>query len=234
MPNKNKILFLGRGVIAERCLASLLDIHSLQVSAICSNKNPNQFWWKSNEIYRTAKMFNLPFIDNKVRNEAQVLNVIKEHDIGTLISIQHTWILPEEALSLVCNRAYNLHNALLPDYKGFYTIAHEIANGEHMHCSTIHRMAPKVDTGDVLAQASQVIFSCDTAKTVFWKSVDLSVNMFRQFISRFACNFALHPTPIPLGGKFYNTADFVALKAELKSKKTTKARKARIIRALDF
>ena len=51
-------------------------------------------------------------------------------------------------------RLYNIHFSLLPAYKGMYTSAHPILNGEKRSGCTIHRIDEGIDTGSIIAQIS--------------------------------------------------------------------------------
>lgn len=51
-------------------------------------------------------------------------------------------------------RLYNIHFSLLPAYKGMYTSAHPILNGERWSGCTFHRIDEGIDTGDVISKIS--------------------------------------------------------------------------------
>lgn len=64
---------------------------------------------------------------------------------------------------------YNIHFSLLPAYKGMYTSAWPILNGEKESGVTLHKIDRGVDTGDIIAQARFEIASNDTARNVYYK-----------------------------------------------------------------
>lgn len=49
-------------------------------------------------------------------------------------------------------RLYNIHFSLLPSYKGMYTSAIPILNGEEMVGVTFHEIDKGIDTGNIIAQ----------------------------------------------------------------------------------
>lgn len=51
-------------------------------------------------------------------------------------------------------RLYNIHFSLLPAYKGMYTSAHPILNGEKRSGCTIHHIDEGIDTGSIITQIS--------------------------------------------------------------------------------
>ena len=73
-----------------------------------------------------SKKNNIKFISNEKKNENEIIDSIKEHKINLIISVQHCWIFSDKILKSVNGNAYNLHNAKLPDYKGYNTINHAI------------------------------------------------------------------------------------------------------------
>ena len=56
----------------------------------------------------------------------------------------------------------NLHNSLLPNYRGFHAFSWAIENGEEMIGYTLHHVVPKVDSGLILGQLSfNLSLDCD-------------------------------------------------------------------------
>ncbi len=58
-------------------------------------------------------------------------------------------------------RLYNIHFSLLPKYKGMYTSAHPILNGEKYSGVTLHYIDYGIDTGDIIDQERFEIENCD-------------------------------------------------------------------------
>lgn len=66
-------------------------------------------------------------------------------------------------------RLYNIHFSLLPAYKGMYTSAVPILNGEKTVGVTLHRIDEGIDTGDIIDQVSFDIEQEDTARDLYDK-----------------------------------------------------------------
>lgn len=77
------------------------------------------------------------------------------------------------------DRLYNIHFSLLPAYKGMFTSAHPILNGEKRSGCTIHRIDRGIDTGDIIAQADFSIGPRDTAKMVYAKYLACGIDLIR-------------------------------------------------------
>jgi methionyl-tRNA formyltransferase len=64
-------------------------------------------------------------------------------------------IINEQNLTLLRGKnLFNLHNSLLPKYRGFHAFSWAIESGENSLGYSIHSINPKVDTGDLAAQIS--------------------------------------------------------------------------------
>ncbi len=124
-----RVLYIGQKWIGEKCFAYLhsKQSDSLQICGAVSNISAD-VWWKSNGIYTRCLDGGVPFLSNERRNNDQILKMIADFDINTIFSVQHRWILPRTLLESVKYRAFNLHNAKLPDYKGNNICNHAILN----------------------------------------------------------------------------------------------------------
>lgn len=67
-----------------------------------------------------------------------------------LISLEYDQIIKPELFEDA--RLYNIHFSLLPQYKGMYTSAHPILNGEKYAGVTLHEIDSGIDTGNIIAQ----------------------------------------------------------------------------------
>ena len=70
-----------------------------------------------------------------------------------IISGGFPWRIPADVLALPRLGAINLHDALLPRYRGPSAVEWAFRNGRRETGMTIHRLTPEFDTGPILAQA---------------------------------------------------------------------------------
>ena len=66
-------------------------------------------------------------------------------------------------------RLFNIHFSLLPAYKGMYTSAIPILNGERFTGVTFHRIDSGIDTGEIISQRKIPIGDKDTARDLYIK-----------------------------------------------------------------
>jgi len=141
-----------------------------------------------------------------------MLRSIRSDRIDLLISVQHPWILSKRVLEAVRYRAFNLHNAKLPDYKGYNSISHAILNGETSYTTTIHWMAPKVDSGDLAYEEELPITRWETSLSLYRKTVDAAVRNFRKLIHDLGHGLPVPRTPVAAKGRFYRKSAIAALR----------------------
>lgn len=63
-------------------------------------------------------------------------------------------------------RLINIHPSLLPAYRGLDTHARALAEGAKIHGCTVHFVAPALDDGPIIAQASVPVLDDDTPETL--------------------------------------------------------------------
>jgi len=199
-----RILFLAQKPLGDACF-EVLNKSKLGagVKAIASNKTKDN-WWRSSHLYDYCCEKNVKFIDNSVRNEDELLRVIKDFEINTLISVQHSWVLSGEILKAVDYFAFNLHNAKIPDYKGYNTYNHAILNGERDYYSTIHWIIDEVDMGEIAFEKSVAIDENTTAKSLIENANQTAIEVFENLIRTLEEGRLPMKKKIAGKGKFYS------------------------------
>jgi methionyl-tRNA formyltransferase len=79
-------------------------------------------------------------------------------------------------------RLYNIHFSKLPAYKGMYTSALPLLNGENDSGVTLHEIDAGIDTGDVIDQIVFPIEYSDTARHLYGKYLVNSKNLLEKNI----------------------------------------------------
>ena len=183
------IIYLGQKRIGGLCLSKLFNQinydHSGDVSYIIGDP----------EIYKRASNLGIPCSMNNKRHEDQIFNVIERDKIDVILSVKHPFILSEKVINAVGGRAYNLHCGKLPEYQGWNACTHSILNEENSFTVTIHRIAPKVDTGDIILTQEFVIGDSDTAGSIDSNATICGVNIFEKLIDLLKKNTDLKGTP---------------------------------------
>lgn len=79
-------------------------------------------------------------------------------------------------------RLYNIHFSLLPQYRGMYTSALPLLNGEKTSGVTLHIIDRGIDTGDTIAQRVIEIRDTDTARDLYFKYIENGTKLFLENI----------------------------------------------------
>lgn len=126
---------------------------------------------------------------------------VKDFSADYIISMFYRHILSKGILSL-CKGTLNVHQSLLPLYRGRYATFWMIYNGDTEAGITYHYMDEIVDTGNILLQERCPISERDTAYSLYHKLTSMCV---RKFCNAFELMVAgvegLPQTPLPEDGR---------------------------------
>lgn len=100
------------------------------------------------------------------------------------------------------DRLYNIHFSKLPAYKGVYTSAWPILNGERETGVTLHRIDEGIDTGGVIAQRSFNLADNETARSLYYKYLEEAALLLQDTFELLLSDEAI-ATPQPASGSTY-------------------------------
>ena len=90
-------------------------------------------------------------------NQESFIRFLGDNQIDLLVSVSASQIFSEALLSVPRLGCINLHNGALPQYQGMLPNFWQMYNGESHTTLTIHKMAPRLDEGDiVLTQQTEI------------------------------------------------------------------------------
>jgi methionyl-tRNA formyltransferase len=188
-------LHISRALI-DAALRAAQALPALRVVAICdtSRKEPPSYARQTARLLAASAallLFNPG--DRPVAHPSQFRNVrrsARRHRVPVLVppgrTLSHpgfpAWLRaefkPTLALSLACCQifepelldlfscAVNYHNGLLPGYRGVFSTAWSIYNGESHSGYTFHRMTPEVDAGPVLFEDRLPVSAADSTRSL--------------------------------------------------------------------
>jgi methionyl-tRNA formyltransferase len=199
------ILFLGQEKLGEKCFEILhrSQTGSVQICGAVSNMESN-VWWKSNGIYDHCQREKIPFIDNREQHDDEIRQIIRDQGINTILSIQHPWTLPEDTLAQVDGRAFQVHNAKLPDYRGYNGSSHAILNREPVYGATIHWMTGTEDLGDIVTENAVFVDAKETARSLYDKATMTGINAFRELLRWMLIDSPIPRKPMDGEGTYYS------------------------------
>ena len=190
-----RIFFLGQKPIGEMAFDHLCEW--VDVVGACSNTDYDNWWG-------TAGIRHEVFVPSYSSRSGPFLAIaVKRSGADTIVSVQHPWIIPDDVLHLVNNRAFNLHLAPLPAYKGYYSINHAILNGDDFYGVTMHWITNDVDGGPIAYESRFPIHPRDTALSLYHKAEASAMGLLHSFIADVKTGAGIPRIDQVGNGKFY-------------------------------
>ena len=87
---------------------------------------------------------------NKQTLEGILKKTVKQYSINLGFVMSFSFKIPEAVRSMVSKGFFNVHPGPLPEYRGADPVFQQIKNREEKAAVTIHKLADKVDAGDVV------------------------------------------------------------------------------------
>ena len=167
--------------------------------------------------FKSVKKFvienNLPYVQPDSMNNGSFLKTLMDFNPNTSFSCYFPLIIPSNILSIFKEGSFNLHGAILPDYRGTFSGVWSLINDEKYSGSTIHYMDKNIDTGNIIEVKKCEIGNNDTGYTLYEKTSMLSISLFKKYcnklingerINGFPQNLNdgnYYPRKLPYGGK---------------------------------
>ncbi|MET0752771.1 MAG: formyltransferase family protein [Pyrinomonadaceae bacterium] len=103
------------------------------------------------DLEKSAKALEIPVFKVENYHSQDAINLLREADADLGI-LYGTNIIKEPVFSIPRLGSINIHQGLAPIYRGGPTVFWELFNGEKEIGITVHFVAAKVDTGDIILQ----------------------------------------------------------------------------------
>ena len=148
-----KIVFMGTPDFAATSLNALIEAN-YNIEAVVTNPDrPKGRGMKMlyTPVKEVAISKNIPiFQPERVRNNEDFINKIKEINPDVICVVAYGKILPKEILDIPKYGCINVHASLLPKYRGAAPIQWAILNGDKETGVTTMYMDVGMDTGDMI------------------------------------------------------------------------------------
>lgn len=167
-----KILVCGRSRVAEATLKNIISSKELDLIGYVT-PNTDTFIEESVQI---CLQNGIPIYPN--------------HHVATsqtapdyILSIYYDRIFEADFI-LNSSPLLNVHNSLLPSYRGMRPIDFALKNKEKLMGVTIHKIDSGIDTGDILAQTSFVVSEGESPATAREKCFDLAIPLIFETLKK--------------------------------------------------
>ena len=167
-PRRSRAVVFAYHDVGVRCLRTLLA-HGVDVPLVLTHDNaPDETIWFGS-VAATAADHSIPTIAPDDPNAAEVVRRIAALAPDFLFSFYYRRMLKPALLALPARGALNMHGSLLPKFRGRAPVNWAVLHGERATGATLHYMAEKPDSGDIVGQTAVPILPDDTAREVFDK-----------------------------------------------------------------
>lgn len=122
-------------------------------------------------------------VDEKINISKIEVEKIKKISPDLILSVGWRRLLPNSILSIPKYGSINMHDGLIPKYRGFAPINWAIINGETEAGITTHFIDAGIDTGSIIMQKKISINFEDTAYDVYNRLLELSSNLLLETLS---------------------------------------------------
>ncbi|WP_426490577.1 formyltransferase family protein [Hymenobacter sp. 102] len=171
-----KICVAGKNNIASNVLEFIHgNIIFDQLFVVCTvNDDGNHNWQKS--LRRTAGILGVKEV---------FLEDVYEIDDLLFLSVEFDKIIKPRLFK--SKNLINIHFSLLPKYKGVYTSAWPLLNGEKEAGVTLHKIDSGIDTGDIIDQMSYYIENMN-ARDIYMNNMILGFDIIKKNIVKLINN----------------------------------------------
>ena len=174
-----RAVVFGYHNVGVRCLKVLLARGIAVPLVVTHDDNPGETIW-FDSVARTASGHGIDVITPDDPNAADVVARVAAARPAFIFSFYYRRMLGQNLLGLASRGALNMHGSLLPKYRGRAPVNWAIINGETETGATLHHMADKPDSGDIVLQTAVPILPDDIAAEVFVKvTVAAELTLYR-------------------------------------------------------
>jgi len=118
------------------------------------------------------------------RIDKELIAEVSSYRPEWILVVAFGMILPQNFLAIPSQCCLNIHTSLLPLWRGAAPVARAIENGDSKSGVTLMKIAPKLDSGDILNQQECPIAEDDTSGSLLTKLAPLAINMLIDFFAR--------------------------------------------------
>lgn len=174
-----KILFMGTPEFAVPSLNALLGAGHTVCGVFTQPDKPKNRGMNllPSPVKVCALSHEIPVFQPAKMRDGEALGYLRELDPELIVVAAYGKILPSEILDYPARGCINVHSSLLPKYRGAAPINWAILNGETVTGVTIMHMAPALDAGDIISQASTPIGADETAPMLTARLAELGAEL---------------------------------------------------------
>ncbi len=175
---KTRIVYMGTPEFAVAPLEALIAKGYDIAGVVTVADKPSGRGLKMNEsaVKKYAVEHNIPVLQPVKLKDPEFLEALKAWNADLFVVVAFR-MLPEEVWSMPKLGTFNLHAALLPQYRGAAPINWAVINGEQMTGVTTFMIDKNIDTGNIILREDCRIKETDTAGDVHDKLMAMGAGL---------------------------------------------------------
>lgn len=183
MFHKTRIVYMGTPEFAVEPLDRLIKAGYNVVGVVTVADKPSGRGLKVNEsaVKQYAVAHGIPVLQPLKLKDPEFLDALKAWKADMFVVVAFR-MLPEEVWSMPRMGTFNLHAALLPQYRGAAPINWAVINGEKITGVTTFMIDKDIDTGGIILREECRINPDDTAGDVHDKLMDMGAEAVVQTV----------------------------------------------------
>ncbi len=190
MASSLRTVFFGSDPIVIPLLDYLLAEPKINLQAVITQPDKPSGRGKKiqpNVIKTWAIQHKIPVLQPDKPSENE-LNYLKNNKIDLLLVMAYGHILRKPILEFPKFGIYNYHASLLPTLRGASPIESAIASGQNKTGVTFMEIAPKMDTGDIIATETIDIEETDTTESLSSKIAHACIPLTKKILDPLTLN----------------------------------------------
>lgn len=171
-----KIIFAGTPDFAAVHLQKLIDSKADICAVLTQPDRPKGrgHHLAPSPVKEVALQAGIPvYQPEKLRNNDEAIQTIRELNADLMIVVAYGLILPDEVIFSPRLGSINVHGSILPRWRGAAPIQRSLWAGDAEAGVTIMKVAPELDSGDIIRIASVPITGEDTSLSLYEKLAEL-------------------------------------------------------------
>lgn len=180
---KTRIVYMGTPEFAVAPLKALLDAKYNVVGVVTVADKPRGRGLKMNEsaVKKFAVENNIPVLQPVKLKDPEFLKQLADFKADLFVVVAFR-MLPEEVWAMPKLGTFNLHAALLPQYRGAAPINWAVINGEKMSGVTTFMIDKDIDTGGIMLRQECRISETDNAGDLHDKLMPIGADLVVQTV----------------------------------------------------
>jgi methionyl-tRNA formyltransferase len=169
-------VLIGEEAAAAHTLRSALAPHAGSVVAVMTAGSG------STSLASAAGRMGIPIWPAALVKDPGFAARIRSEEIDLILNVHSLYIIDERILDAARLGGFNMHPGPLPEYAGLNCVSWALYHGETRYGVTLHRMAPKVDAGDIAYRADFPIAPGETPISLTHKCVRAGIPLVTRLL----------------------------------------------------